>query len=169
MKAAIEIRKALDLTQQEMADVLGVSRSHYSMYESGKRELPSAAVQRLAELLSQTKHSKPSTKSELKQQKIKERQVLEKLLHENAYQQMVLAKKIKTLKGKKFSSAGRQSLIVFLNDKSTVQKNDLKMPSILIKAPKAEAIDFSEALVKLEIKMELLAFEKSLLENKIKA
>jgi hypothetical protein len=38
-----EIRKDLNLTQQEMASLLNVSRSAIAMYEKGMRELPAAA------------------------------------------------------------------------------------------------------------------------------
>ncbi len=43
-------RKNLDLSQQELAAYLGVSRSVISMYERGERELPTAALIKLAEL-----------------------------------------------------------------------------------------------------------------------
>ncbi len=32
-----DFRKYLDLPQRKMAEVIGVSQQHYSMYESGKR------------------------------------------------------------------------------------------------------------------------------------
>ena len=34
-----EIRKYHDVTQKEIAAVLGISQQHYSMYENGKRTL----------------------------------------------------------------------------------------------------------------------------------
>ena len=35
-----DTREDADKTQAEIADLLGVSRQHYSMYERGERELP---------------------------------------------------------------------------------------------------------------------------------
>ena len=32
-----DFRKYLDLPQRKMAEALGISQQHYSMYESGKR------------------------------------------------------------------------------------------------------------------------------------
>lgn len=43
-------RNNLQLSQQELAAYLGVSRSVISMYERGERELPTAALIKLSEL-----------------------------------------------------------------------------------------------------------------------
>jgi transcriptional regulator with XRE-family HTH domain len=46
-----DIRIGLNLSQEEFAQKLGVSRSQVSMAESGKRSLPTAALLKLVELL----------------------------------------------------------------------------------------------------------------------
>ena len=35
-----DLREDADKSQAEIAELLGISRQHYSLYESGKRELP---------------------------------------------------------------------------------------------------------------------------------
>ena len=35
-----DLREDSDKRQGEIAEILGISRQHYSMYETGKRELP---------------------------------------------------------------------------------------------------------------------------------
>lgn len=35
-----DIREDSDLSQQQVADVLGITRQQYQLYESGKREMP---------------------------------------------------------------------------------------------------------------------------------
>lgn len=35
-----DLREDNDKTQEQIAEVLGISRQHYSMYERGERELP---------------------------------------------------------------------------------------------------------------------------------
>ena len=35
-----DLREDFDKTQEEIAQVLGISRQHYSLYERGERELP---------------------------------------------------------------------------------------------------------------------------------
>ena len=53
MKKTASIRAHLGLTQADMAKVLGVSRSLYSMHELGNRNLPVGAMQALAIVLTQ--------------------------------------------------------------------------------------------------------------------
>lgn len=61
MKRRAELRMILGgLTQEEMASLLGVSRSLWSLYELGKRQLPFKASQRLAELLIFRQASRPA-------------------------------------------------------------------------------------------------------------
>ncbi|MGN0623242.1 MAG: helix-turn-helix domain-containing protein [Oscillospiraceae bacterium] len=35
-----DIREDSDLSQQQVADILGITRQQYQLYESGKREMP---------------------------------------------------------------------------------------------------------------------------------
>ncbi len=35
-----DLREDADLSQYEVAQILGISQQHYGMYENGKRELP---------------------------------------------------------------------------------------------------------------------------------
>lgn len=35
-----DMREDSDLTQQQLADILGITRQQYQLYESGKREMP---------------------------------------------------------------------------------------------------------------------------------
>jgi putative transcriptional regulator len=47
----INIRNIQDYTQQEVADSVGIDRSTYAMYESGRRNPPVATAQRIATFL----------------------------------------------------------------------------------------------------------------------
>lgn len=44
-----DLREDAELTQQQVADILGVSRAGYQNYEKGDREIPAWAVVKLAE------------------------------------------------------------------------------------------------------------------------
>ena len=44
-----DLREDTDKTQEEIAQILGISRQHYSLYETGKRELPMHHFVALAE------------------------------------------------------------------------------------------------------------------------
>lgn len=45
-----DLREDRDLTQKEVAAVLGIDQRVYSNYETGKREIPARLVIKLAEL-----------------------------------------------------------------------------------------------------------------------
>lgn len=47
----VQIRNIQDFTQLEVADAVGVDRSTYAMYESGRRNPPVATAQRIATFL----------------------------------------------------------------------------------------------------------------------
>ena len=51
----MKIRQKLSLTQQQLADLLGVSRSLVNQYEWGKRNLPREALQKLIQLEMESK------------------------------------------------------------------------------------------------------------------
>ena len=44
-----DIREDNDMTQQQVADVLKISRPQYSLYETGTREIPVHLLKKLAE------------------------------------------------------------------------------------------------------------------------
>ena len=47
----INLRNIQGFTQQEVADAVGIDRSTYAMYESGRRNPPVATAQRIATFL----------------------------------------------------------------------------------------------------------------------
>lgn len=44
-----DLREDKDMTQSELADIIGTSQSYYSQYEKGKREIPFDRIIILAE------------------------------------------------------------------------------------------------------------------------
>lgn len=50
LKRLIELRKKHDFTQEEVAEILGVGRTTYSMYEQGNREMDYDLLLKLANL-----------------------------------------------------------------------------------------------------------------------
>lgn len=57
MKDRRDLRMSLGMTQLKMAMLLGITRAHWSMYESGRRSLPSAVLQSLAVITHNVKGS----------------------------------------------------------------------------------------------------------------
>jgi len=46
-----EVRKAKNITQAEMAEMLGVSVAAYNLYENGERKIPSEIAEKIAKIL----------------------------------------------------------------------------------------------------------------------
>ena len=44
-----DVREDFDLSQQQVADLLGITRQQYQLYESGKREMPMHLFIKLAD------------------------------------------------------------------------------------------------------------------------
>ena len=49
-----DLREDHDLTQEKVAEILGISRQHYALYEKGQRELPMHQFMKLARLYNVT-------------------------------------------------------------------------------------------------------------------
>ncbi len=60
MKKRPEIKNMLGLTQEEMAMVLGITKGQWTMYKSGKRDLPLEALERFSMLLQGVQKEKTS-------------------------------------------------------------------------------------------------------------
>ncbi|WP_298221293.1 helix-turn-helix transcriptional regulator [Flavobacterium sp.] len=171
MKKEASIRTLLSLTQENAAMLLGVSRSQWSMYEIGQRDLPLAAKQLLAEMLTHIQKpsatAKPATD---KQQRAKQHQQLERLLRENEYQQLVLARKTATIQKKQDAQARLSILADFLNKREAKGEATGAMhhQSILRKAQQTLADDHANILMQYELKKEVLEFEQKVIEYKMK-
>lgn len=171
MKKTNTIRELLGLTQDEIALVLQVSRSQWSMYEIGKRDLPLSAKQHLAELLSHMQSPETKAKSHPIEvnQAVLQQQFLERLLRENEYQQQRLAKEVAKLKKKRATETSLLQLVDFLKSRPT-SKGTAETPILKIlnqKASRVEEDKHWKTLAKLELRQELLGHEKALLEKKL--
>ncbi|WP_291131538.1 helix-turn-helix domain-containing protein [Flavobacterium sp. UBA7682] len=99
MEKRDNIRELLGITQLEMAMLLKISRAQWSMYESGKRSLPTAALILLGNIKMQLMNSEARDFKALPSaihQENEKRKVLEALLKENQYQLLKVTRKIAT-------------------------------------------------------------------------
>ncbi|WP_310380463.1 helix-turn-helix transcriptional regulator [Flavobacterium sp.] len=91
MKLTVSFRNQLGLSQEMMAIYLAVAKSQLSMYESGKRELPTASLVKLADiaLLLQRNESTAEAESELqKAQEVKLKTFLDFQINELEYKKL---------------------------------------------------------------------------------
>lgn len=165
MKKTNTISKLLGFTQEDMALLLGVSRGQWSMYESGKRDIPVQAKQLLAEMLKfmQTPAAIISRKlPHVAHQEAKKKEQLERLLKENEYQQLIIAKKLAALE-KKYTAA---LVVLQLMDHLATLSHHKKaldqelLDSIAGKSALTLTKSGLPSLIKLQIKQEVLEMEK---------
>ena len=162
------ISTSLGLKQQELAQLLQVSRSQLSLYELGKRSLPIHAMEKLTIMLALAQKGK--VKSEMKKSISNEEQnVLKKILLKNNHQQLIVERKIKALEKKQNALATSKKLIAhLLKNESKMKKNELAvLKSIEIKSKNQDIKNYAALLLQLEIKKEVLVFEEKLLRKKL--
>ena len=164
------ISTSLGLKQEELAQLLQVSRSQLSLYELGKRSLPVHAMEKLAVMLALAQ--KKAVKSEVKKSiSVKEQNFLKKLLLKNNHQQLLVERKIKALEKKQNALATSKKLIAhLLKNEGKINKNELVvLKSIEVKLKKQEIEKYNTALLQLEIKKEVLVFEEKVLQKKLQS
>ncbi len=165
------IRTLLQLTQKDMAAILGMSRGYYAMFEIGKRSLPMPAKALYAALLTKVQSSEKGFKRErskgIKQQQIKRQQVLKRLLSENEYQQLVVARKIVEASRKQDREEKGALLVSHLKEAEMANgKMDLS-DFVLRRTLLVMREEHISELIQFEIRQQVLAFEKSLLESEL--
>ena len=164
------ISTSLGFKQQELAQLLQVSRSQLSLYELGKRSLPVHAMEKLTIMLALAQKGK--VKSEIKKSISNEEQnVLKKILLKNNHQQLLVERKIKALEKKQNALVTSKKLIAhLLKNEGKINKNELVvLKSIEVKLKKQEIEKYNTALLQLEIKKEVLVFEEKVLQKKLQS
>ena len=164
------ISTSLGFKQQELAQLLQVSRSQLSLYELGKRSLPVHAMEKLTIML--TLAQKGKAKSKVKKNiSVKEQNILKTLLLKNNHQLLLVERKIKALEKKQNALVTSKQLIAhLLKNESKIKKNELAvLKSIEIKSKKQEIEKYNTALLQLEIKKEVLVFEEKVLQKKLQS
>jgi transcriptional regulator with XRE-family HTH domain len=165
MKNRKEIRLSLGLSQQDMAELLNVSRPHVSMYESGLRNLPASALQMLAELQEHaTRFSgADNRKSGDAHSKLRHREV-ERMLEDCILRHHALEQKRKQLLRKHVATTNRVHIKDFQFKDFTPD-----WPLVLPKKSNAHILkECDTKLVRMEIQLELLESERVWLESKLK-
>nr|WP_294936978.1 hypothetical protein [uncultured Flavobacterium sp.] len=77
-----DIKKILGLTQEEMALVLGINRSQWTMFKAGQRDIPAKAKNILTALLKDSEQKKVSAKEVQQLRKEEQQKAKDKLQRE---------------------------------------------------------------------------------------
>ncbi|WP_264521832.1 hypothetical protein [Flavobacterium sp. N1994] len=167
MKKEETITELLGTTQNETAMFLNINRSQWSMFVSGKRDLPLEAKEQLAELLTHIQSAKAkNTENLLASQKNETKERLEALLKENQYQQMRNDKKVNRLEKKQQAKEAAMHLVQYFenhpNKKTTFTEKVVQ--SIQTRTKKDKQQKVLPDLVTQQIKQQVLQYEASLLK-----
>jgi len=164
----MKVSAILGISQENLANLLHVSRSQIAMYELGKRSLPVPAMEKLATML--TLLQDKSTKREVKKNNaVEEQNLLKKLLLKNSHQQLIIERKIIAIKKKQKALVTSKKLIAhLLKNESKMKKNEFAViKSIEVKSKNQDIENYAVLLLQLELKKEVLAFEEKLLRKKL--
>lgn len=168
MKKETTITKLLGITQQDVAMLLGVSTSQWSMYSSGKRDLPAPAMVLLAEMLAYVKSAEATPKSKKATDEQKEtQQYLERRLRENEYQQQQLVRKMETTQRKKLAQSRMLLLSEFLEKRNAGKQVVTGHEVFKIKATQTAQTTVSDLLAEQQHQKELFELERKMLESKL--
>lgn len=167
MKNNITIASLLGISQKNMALLLRVSTSQWSMYELGQRNIPLTAKRMVAEMLGFLKFegvgSKVLPHIELQEQSKKQR--LEKMVKENEHQLYSIAKKIAAAEKKYNDNLKTIQLMEYLATVPAAKELlDGELMQIIAKRA-ARALEKTGLadLTALQVKEEVLQLEKSVL------
>lgn len=172
MKKTNSFRTLLGITQNDIAQLLQVTRSQWAMFELGKRDLPLAAKVLLAEVLGYLKNTETEAKElpQLVPLQANKKTRLEELLRENEYQRLAIARKLKAMQKKYKNNVTILRLTGLLatrpEQKAAPSQGLLQL--IADKASKALSENSLAVLVEYELKHELLELEKLLLDSSLR-
>jgi transcriptional regulator with XRE-family HTH domain len=161
------LRAHFGLTQQELADLLGVSRSQIALHETGRRTLSGAALLRFAEMLQhmQSHQEKPAPTN--KAQLDKHRDHIAGQLKDVTFKQARLDKE-NAAAHKKTEAASRRAHFADFKP-STAEDAHLQYIRALAQSGKTRhAADHFKHDLARELKQALLDAEKNFLEAKLK-
>lgn len=167
MKNTTPLKNLLGLSQEEMAIVLNITASQWSMYKSGKRDLPLAAKNQLASILLHLQNTETSKEKE-KFTTLEHRKVQEWLEQEQrsiAYNKQLLEKKRATMENKRAECFAALEVVRHLEAQST------GIPAVILEDIKTRATNTLNThsllqLEKLQMKTEHLDFLQNSLEEK---
>lgn len=169
MKEKNTLKSLLGIAQEEIAIVLGITRSHCAMYETGKRSLPLHAKLELVKILRYTEKREFKDKeiqSFISQEVLRMQKAFEKEIQLNAYKIHVLEKKITKVERLRNESLAALRLSEYL-DTQTDNERTVGMSQII----KTEAMEVfkrnNELLRKYAVSRETLKQQNKLLETRL--
>lgn len=170
MKSKI-LRKKFGLTQEEMAMLTGVTRTQWSMYEIGQRELPTNAMLQLTTAFSYLDNLKavaPDSQKIVKAEEEKLKELLQREKLRIEYKKLNLERKITAIQNKRAECFDALEVVHYIKTQSIQIHFPPVLEMIRIRATATLAKNPLHQVAKLQLKMDELDFVKKSLEQKLK-
>lgn len=172
MKSIELVRKELNLTQDEMATLLNISRSQWSLYELGLRQLSADALVKISKM-HRFIHSTELEKARqfhVAGQEANNAIFIADAIKGNELNQLACEKKIAAMEKNYTAALKLHQLIQFLEN-PVDKKEELPAGTLLLLKEKAERLldkNGPQELVKLEVRLKGLQYEEQLLKSLLK-
>ena len=122
-----KIFKSLLLSQEDIAMLLGITRSQWAMYEIRQRDIPSTAKLKLATLLKQvnalSKEAKKEWPYQKSQEALKQKMLLDQL-EDNKLEQLRVQRKLDQLERNYKEAENTIQFVTFLKEKESLSELD---------------------------------------------
>lgn len=167
MKNKNNIRALTGMSQENLALLLQVSRSQIAMFESGKRNLPIQAMEKLALLL--TLSQKESTTTETKKAtRTQEQEFLQNCIIKNKHQQLLVARKITNFikKQERIAVLEKMSRLIMQEEKN-LKNYDLSLLKYSTTKNQTQP-NCNTQLIALQLKKKVLEYEEQLIKEQLK-
>ena len=173
MKTDKNIREILGVKQEDIAMLLQVTRSQWSMYEIGKRDLPIAAKLKLSAMLEYVQKNEANFRhnvTETKIQKQKTAKWLEEQIVINQHKHMLVDKKLKSIQKNYEYSLNTLKLYDFLktNTNKSSKEEDFVINVLKLRADVNIQNNGLYIQAKQQLKLELIEQELIILHKIIK-
>ncbi|MFM9989728.1 helix-turn-helix domain-containing protein [Flavobacterium sp.] len=171
MKDTTTIKNLIGLSQEEMSMLLGITESQWSMYKSGKRDIPLAAKQQLAALLSNTQKAKSVSPESIKmaeKEKKSEKEWLKREYKAIDHKQKYLERKIIAIENIRIECFAALEVVHYLESQSENEFTISLANSIKTRATNTLHKHSSSRLLEMKLKKESYEMLKYSLVQKIK-
>lgn len=172
MKKSKIFTETLLISQEEMAILLGISRSQWAMYTNGYRGLSALAKINLGEVLTAAKKATTSERELLVQKNTSETELRDLLaiqLKENQFKQVQLKRKLEQIEAK-FQAA--LNTLHFLEHFTFDKEQQPLVPSVIeqLKTKTTSSLHSNGLVAQelLQIKLETVQHEEKLLRSRLK-
>lgn len=160
------LRQFFGVSQEEIAMILKISRAQWSMFESGKAELPHDARIEYYDLLAYVQSAKDEVAKKGPNPAQSKEEALKFYLVVNQHRQGLTSRKIENLQKKQAMAEAALHLEGYYENSKQEQPKFVgdKIEEILKRANKDVQLGDSAEMIQLQIKLKVLRYEETLLE-----